>query len=77
MRKPRRRTAHALSIDNCRIAENHVTCALFVKLGDSRSDGLENKDCTVCETRYGALCQVLDDIGDMIGLDSEKVVDFL
>lgn len=70
------RTAHALSIDDGRVTEDHVTCALFVQLGNSCSDCLQSENSTIGETGDGTLSKVLNDVGNRIRLGSEEVVDF-
>lgn len=70
------RTAHALSIDDGRVTEDHVTCALFVHLGNSCSDCLQSENSTIGETGDGTLSKVLNDVGNRIRLGSEEVVDF-
>jgi hypothetical protein len=73
----KRLTAHALSIDDGRVTEDHVTSTLLVQFGDGSSDSLQGENSTVGETSDGTLSQVLDNVGDGVGLLSEEVVDFL
>jgi archaeosine-15-forming tRNA-guanine transglycosylase len=70
-------TTHALSIDNGRITEDHVTSALLVQFGNGCSDSLQSEDSTVGESSDGSLSQVLDNVGDGVGLGGEEVVNFL
>lgn len=70
-------TAHALSVDDGRVAEYHVASALLVQFGNSSSNSLQSEGNTVGETCNGTLCQVLDDVGDWVGLLSKELVDFL
>lgn len=70
-------TTHALSVDDGRVTEYHVTSALLIQFGDSSPNSLQSKGGTVGEPSDGALCQILDDVGDWVGLLSEELVDFL
>jgi hypothetical protein len=70
-------TTHALSIDNGRITEDHVTSALLVQFGNGCSDSLQSEYSTVGESSDGSLSQVLDNVGDGVGLGGEEVVNFL
>jgi hypothetical protein len=70
-------TAHALSIDNGRVTEDHVASALLVQFGNGCSDSLQSEYSTVGKSGDGTLSQVLDNVGNGVGLGSEEVVDFL
>ena len=70
-------TAHALSIDNGRVTEDHVTSALLVQFGNSSSNSLQSEHSTVGESGDGTLSKVLDNVGNGVGLGSKEVVDFL
>ena len=70
-------TTHALSVDDGRVTEYHVTSALLVQFGNSSSNSLQSEGNTVGEAGDGTLCQILDDVGDWVGLLSEELVDFL
>jgi hypothetical protein len=64
-------TAHALSIDNGRVTEDHVTSAFLVQLGNSSSNSFQSEYSTVGESGNGTLSEVLDNVGDWVGLGSE------
>jgi hypothetical protein len=70
-------TAHALSIDNGRVTEHHITSALLVQFGDGCSDSLQSEYSTVGKSSDGTLSEILDNVGDGVGLGGKEVVNFL
>jgi hypothetical protein len=88
-----RLTALTLSIDDVAVTSDHVTCAIGVELWDgsllisivstvmmergTHGKTLEGKGHTVSESSDGALCQILDNVGNRVLLGREEFVDFL